>query len=258
MTCLGKGRSQRESVAESSDMRLIKRLLLHFADNSRPGSLATRLRRRRFALFQTLLREAPPTPRVLDVGGTVRFWETMGYGDSNPIELVLLNLKPASHPLWSTLVGDARDLSQFKDGEFDVVFSNSVIEHVGGFRDQTRMADEVRRVGRRYFVQTPNRYFPIEPHFLFPFFQFLPRRWRIFLVSHFDVGWAPGVTTAERAARKVDSIRLLTSRELRKLFPDAELHRERFLGLTKSFLVVAPGAPSEKRSDGGGERSTGS
>lgn len=217
---------------------MIKRFLFHFADNRRTGSLATRLRRRRFALFEAMLREAPRVPRVLDVGGTVRFWETMGYGDVKELDLTILNLKPARHPKWRTVVGDARDLSRFQDGEFDLVLSNSVIEHVGTLRDQEQTADEIRRVGGGYFVQTPNRYFPVEPHFLFPFFQFLPRAWRIALVRRFALGWVPRLPGPEDAARYVDSIRLLTAAELQRLFPEAELHRERVLGWTKSFVLV--------------------
>ena len=65
-------------------------------------------------------------------------------------------------------------MPEFTTGEFDVVFSNSVIEHVGDFDDQRRMADEVRRVGRRFFVQTPNRWFPLEVHTRLPFVHWLP------------------------------------------------------------------------------------
>ena len=71
-------------------------------------------------------------------------------------------------------VGDAVDMPGISDGAFDVVFSNSVIEHVETYENQRRMAAEIRRVGRRYFVQTPNRHFPLEPHFLVPGFQLLP------------------------------------------------------------------------------------
>lgn len=222
-------------------MGLIKDLLFRlFADNRRKATLATRLRRRRFALFEAMLRELPAPAKVLDVGGTPNFWETMGYGtpDGTDIDLVLLNLKPKPHPKWQTLEGDARNLSRFEDDEFDLVLSNSVIEHVGDYGDQTRMAEEVRRVARGYFVQTPNRYFPIEPHFLFPLFQFLPRSWRIFLVRRFSLGWVPRLPDRERAARHVDSIRLLTTREMRELFPGARIYKERILGWTKSLVAV--------------------
>jgi 2-polyprenyl-3-methyl-5-hydroxy-6-metoxy-1,4-benzoquinol methylase len=73
-------------------------------------------------------------------------------------------------------------MPQFQNDEFDIVFSNSVIEHVGSYEEQNLMASEVRRVGKRYFIQTPNLFFPIEPHFLFPFFQFLPLDYRVTLI----------------------------------------------------------------------------
>ncbi|MGH7860878.1 MAG: methyltransferase domain-containing protein [Candidatus Dormibacteraceae bacterium] len=77
-------------------------------------------------------------------------------------------------PPFQSVIGDARDLAQFQAQAFDVAFSNSVIEHVGGADDQRRMASEAMRVASHYFVQTPKHYFPIEPHFLVPGFQFMP------------------------------------------------------------------------------------
>jgi hypothetical protein len=130
-------------------------------------------------------------------------------------------------------------MGQFRAGEFDVVFSNSVIEHLGTLNEQRWMADEIRRVGKRYFVQTPNRYFPLEPHFLVPFFQFLPLRMRVQLVRRFDLGWygMGGIPDPEHAEAVVRSIRLLSAGELLRLFPDGRLYRERLFGLTKSLIV---------------------
>jgi hypothetical protein len=136
-----------------------------------------------------------------------------------------------------SIVGTATDMSQFTDRQFDVVFSNSVIEHVGGIAEQRSMADEIRRIGRRYYVQTPNRYFPMEPHFLFPFFAVLPVGVRAFLLRHLALGWYSRVEDREESYVLARSIRLLTSRELRALFPDGQLVREYFLGMTKSFSV---------------------
>lgn len=87
------------------------------------------------------------------------------------------------------MAGDARDLTAFGDKEFDIVFSHSVIEHVGGFEDQRRMANEIKRVGKRYFLQTQNRFFTMETHFLVPMFQFFPVWLKVLLISHFDLGW---------------------------------------------------------------------
>jgi hypothetical protein len=99
------------------------------------------------------------------------------------------------------------------------------------------MAEEVRRVGKRYFVQTPNLYFPIEPHFVFPLFQFLPIWLRVWLVTHFDLGWYAKIPDRDRALKEVSSIRLLTKKKLRKLFPQARIFEEKYLGLTKSYIV---------------------
>jgi hypothetical protein len=181
-----------------------------------------------------------PRPiKILDVGGTLLFWERMGFTQASGIQVVMLNVtkNATEQDHFISVVGDARDMSAFADNEFDVVFSNSVIEHVGTYADQRRMAEEVKRVGKRYFLQTPNRYFPIEPHFLFPLFQFLPLSVRVFLVRHFNVGWYKKIPDKNEATREVAAIRLLTQRELVALFPGAEIYKELFLGLTKSLIV---------------------
>jgi hypothetical protein len=208
------------------------------ADNRRPDSLANRFRRRRFALFACLLEQLPRPVRVLDVGGTELFWHHMGGPDRLGIDLLLLNPgRPSPHGRIEIVSGDGRDMGQFDDDTFDVVFSNSVIEHLGAWPDQRRMATEIRRVGRRFFVQTPSRYFPIEPHFLIPGFQFLPLPVRIALVRRFSLGYHDALPDPDQARCAVEEIRLLRARELRLLFPGASLYRERVLGVTKSFVA---------------------
>jgi hypothetical protein len=179
--------------------------------------------------------------RLLDVGGTQRFWETMQFTEERGVSITLLNIYPVpvTHPNFQSVIGDARAMSQFADREFDVVFSNSVIEHVGAFDHQARMASEIQRVGRRYFVQTPNRYFPLEPHFLLPFFQFLPVPLRAWMLSRSDVGWWKRIPDYAAAKAEIESIQLLTRRKLERLFPGATIIDERFYGLTKSFLVYS-------------------
>ena len=163
----------------------------------------------------------------------------MGFKDSSHTVTVLnVNKMKCELPGFKGLVGDARAMPQFKPHEFDVVFSNSVIEHVGTIEDQRSMAEEVRRVGKFYFVQTPNFFFPIEPHFLFPFFHWLPLTMRAWLLSRFDLGWYKKAGSLDEAISTVRQIRLLTYRELKHLFPEAMIVRERFLGLTKSFMVI--------------------
>jgi 2-polyprenyl-3-methyl-5-hydroxy-6-metoxy-1,4-benzoquinol methylase len=125
-------------------------------------------------------------------------------------------------------VADGTNLP-FGDGEFPIVFSSSVIEHIPK-QLQHAFADEIRRVGQRYFVQTPNRYFPIEPHYQLPFFQFLPERLRRALNRRFTLGW--------RERGSWEEANLLSASDLRRLFPDATIHREKLFGLTKSLMAV--------------------
>jgi hypothetical protein len=209
------------------------------ADNSSDTSLATRMRRERFALFLSLLQKLEGHVEILDIGGTQEFWTLMTGGDPGDARITLLNIEhqPVSSAKFVSAVGDARAMPQFADKSFDVVFSNSVIEHVGDYRGQQRMAHEVMRVGRRYFVQTPNKRFPLEPHFLFPFFQYLPDEVRAQLVHRFDIGWYKRIPSLDEARAEVDSIRLLTRRRFSNLFPDAEIYEEKLFGLTKSFVA---------------------
>ena len=95
---------------------------------------------------------------------------------------------------------------------------------------------EVRRVGRRYYVQTPNYHFPVEPHYLLPFFQFLPMAVRVFIIH--TIGWPYGHYASAQVAREgIRSIRLVSERETRALFPAGKLYKEHILGLCKSFTI---------------------
>jgi SAM-dependent methyltransferase len=215
-------------------------ILKRLADNKAPGSLSNRLRKKRFIHFMELIKLLPRPLKVIDVGGTITFWERMGFTGQEEINITILNLKPESKDLpgFVNVTGDARDLHVFKDNEFDIAFSNSVIEHVGNFEDQKMMAEEMLRIGKRVFLQTPNRYFPIEPHFLFPFFQFFPQWLKVRLLMNFRLGWYERISDKRAAIKICNSIRLLTKNELLGLFPGASIHKEKFLGMIKSFIVL--------------------
>jgi hypothetical protein len=215
-------------------------MLFHsIADVNNSRAFINRLRRRRFVRFQSLLAVVPRPVRILDVGGEPGFWRMMGLDALGQVDITLINVRqwedvgPPFRGVW----GDARDMRQFGDKEFDVAFSNSVIEHVGSREDQARMAAEVRRVGRRYFVQTPNRNFPLEPHFFLPGFQFLPLGVRAWLVQRFALGWYPRLPDSAQARREVEQIRLLSKREVQALFPDANVRPERVAGMTVSWIA---------------------
>lgn len=137
------------------------------------------------------------------------------------------------------VAGDARDMRIFHDNEFDVVLSNSVIEHVGSLEDQQKMAREIMRVGKAFFIQSPNRFFWLEPHFLVLFFQFMPLALKTFLLRSFNLGWIKRVRDTKQAKKIVNSIRLMTRKELESIFSGAVIHKKKVLGLIKSFIVVS-------------------
>jgi SAM-dependent methyltransferase len=216
------------------------RVLRRFVDNTDPGSYANRLRERRFSLFRSLIARLEPPIRVLDVGGTPGFWRMRGYDLPGDPSVVVLNLEAmqSDDRRVTTVVGNGLDMRDIPDRAFDVVFSNAVIEHVETLENQRLMAAEIRRVGKRYFVQTPNKHFPLEPHFLVPGFQFLPLRLRAELLRWVPLGWYGRTADRADAERKVRTIRLMTEREFQSVFPEAQIHREKVLGITKSFIAI--------------------
>lgn len=203
-----------------------------------------RFRRRRFAAFLALVDEVVAQKgrvRVLDLGGGVSYW--MGVEElwrDRPLHVTLVNLASERVPdaRFTSLAGNACHLPDFEDGAFDIVHSNSVIEHVGAWADQSRMAAEVRRLAPRYFVQTPNFWFPIEPHFRTPAIHWLPRPWRRRLVMARALGFYPRAATLDQADAILSDASLLDATEMAFLFPDARLVRERFAGLTKSLVAI--------------------
>lgn len=175
--------------------------------------------------------------RVLDVGGSPFNWQFV----THQPHVLLLNLTLSGEPLpeerFTETVGDARALV-YGDQAFDVSFSNSVIEHVGSLEDQRRFASEVRRVGRRVWVQTPARGFPLEPHFLTLFVHWLPRRLRPWWIRWFSLwSWLTRPST-EAITAMLAEIRLLSRAEMQELFPDCEILVERVLFMPKSYIAV--------------------
>jgi hypothetical protein len=211
-------------------------------DNRQSDSWASNLRNHRLNLFKSLLATVETPVKILDVGGTLEFWKNSKLINADrDIDLTVLNMSPVAvdgeDRSIKTVVGDARYMTEFADGEFDVIFSNSVIEHVGDYHDQDLMAREILRIGKRYFIQTPNLYFPIEPHFVFPLFQFFPRELKFWLVTHFNLGWYDRVTDEKAAWELVNEVRLLSKDEFKSIFPNATIYQEKVLGLTKSFIA---------------------
>jgi len=155
---------------------------------------------------------------------------------------------------YSTVLIPESDRLPFKDGEYDIVFCNSVIEHVTvpkefiwnmksgkefkeqSLKRQKEFADEIRRVGKGYFVQTPNKYFLIESHSWLPgIVAILPRPILIRVLRFFNLFWP-------KKARP--DWNLLSYRQMQNLFPDAIIYREKSLGFTKSLIAIKKGSLS--------------
>jgi hypothetical protein len=208
------------------------------------ASLSRHFRRRRMERFAREFHITNET-RILDIGGTPDCWALLPVSP----RLTLINTPRAREDLAGAaawVAGDGRCLP-FRDGTFDVVFSNSVIEHVGDAASQQSFAREVARVGRGFWVQTPNRWFPVEQHLLTPFVHWLPKAWQRAIVPRFTVWSMLMRVTPDRRdfylAHYLADVRLLGFREMRTLFPGARVVRERLAGITKSLVAVRkPGA----------------
>jgi ubiquinone/menaquinone biosynthesis C-methylase UbiE len=192
-------------------------------------------RGQKIELFMRLVHEGGRSGRLLDVGGGPgvdgEFLELYATFD----EVVVVNLDPEEFKAPAgmrvkKIVADARELP-LESRSFDWVFSNAVIEHVGGWAHQERFAKEIRRVASRgYFVTTPNKYFPIEPHAMLPFYQFLP----VFAqkkVAPFSPGYL----------RQYEEINLLSGGQMRKLFPGATVLPVGFPVLGNSLVAYQCG-----------------
>ncbi len=180
--------------------------------------------------------QVTPETRILDVGGTLFNWELI---PSFP-RLTIVNVRPPPASLpenveWIEADGCALP---FPSQSFDICYSNSVIEHLYTWEAQRQFAQEIRRVANAYYVQTPNRRFPIEPHYLAPFIHWFPKQIQFKLLRYFTPwGWLTA-PSPQRCREMVEEIRLLTRRDMRALFPDAQIWKESFLGMTKSFIAV--------------------
>jgi hypothetical protein len=196
-------------------------------------------RARRFRTFASTLRY-DPSSRMLDVGGDPASWE------DKPIDIAeirLINVHEITPPAeprhrYVCEVVDGCTLP-YADHEFDIGFSNSVIEHVGGWERQKQFAAEIRRTSKQLWVQTPAYECFMEPHYLTPFIHWVPVEWRIRLTRNFTVwGWLTRPTAAQ-VRDFVNDIHLLTYSQMKELFPDCTILRERMLWIfTKSYIAV--------------------
>jgi hypothetical protein len=199
----------------------------------------------RAARFQHFLRLLDTIPdsgkplRILDVGGWPEYWLDKRHMITRPNEITIINQQIVPAPGFVSLAGDARSMPEFSDRSFDVVHSNSVIEHVGQWKDMMAMANEIRRIAPAYFVQTPYFWFPIEPHARTPIIHWLPESWRFRVVMARKCGpfWSKG-ETVDQAMRTIQDATLVDKRMFAALFPDAKIVLEKVLGFTKSLMAI--------------------
>lgn len=212
----------------------IRRLLVES-----PTSLGAKARMRRWEMFSN----AFPTIeklRVLDVGGTVEAWRR---APVKPRHVTVLNLfEPGESddnsitPVTGDACNAADELARANvETNFDLVFSNSLIEHVGGHAARSRLAGQVHRLAEHHWVQTPYRYFPLEPHWLFPGMQFMPTAARVQIARYWPLLRA---ANAENAIHMVLWTELIGVTEMRDYFPNSTILHERVLGMTKSLIAV--------------------
>ncbi len=197
-------------------------------------------RTQRFETFVHLV-QPPEGARILDLGGLPSMWRLMPHsyrvtlvnlpGSMDAEDMAEVQKLPGQ---LTALEGDATDLKgMFGDGEFDVAYSNSVIEHVGDDAKQLAFAQEAQRLGRGYWVQTPSPWFPIEAHTGVPFY------------------WQRSETAREKLQQQwseelpdwtemVRGTRVLGRDRLKALFPQAQFYTERKFFIDKSNVAYQP------------------
>jgi Methyltransferase domain len=213
----------------------LQKLRNHLVDA--PGSLGERSRFRRWEWFQATF-PGIESMSVIDLGGRVDAWLR---APVRPASVHVVNLEPSPEeiPAWiRTDQADACSLpSRISDSSYDLVFSNSVIEHLGGHAQRMRFADAVHKLASRHWVQTPYRYFPIEPHWLFPGFQFLPLAVRAEVSQRWPLAHTRSQSKGE-GIRAAVSVELLSRTEMAFYFPDSTVRFERLLGVVKSLIAT--------------------
>ncbi|MEV4091108.1 class I SAM-dependent methyltransferase [Streptosporangium saharense] len=201
-----------------------------------PDSLGAKARARR---WQWLARIFPDVGdmTVIDLGGTASAWLRSPVRPAR-VHIVNLSTPPADLPPWLSVEnGDACDVRSATHGRYDLVFSNAVIEHVGGHVRRERFAEAVYDLAERHWVQTPYRYFPVEPHYVFPGLQFLPMAVRAATVRRWPLVHTRPADRAS-AVRSVAEIELLSKTEMRHYFPDSEIRYEWMAGLVKALIAI--------------------
>ena len=210
-----------------------------------PNSLANRFRRNRARRIRRLIETISAEKghcRIVDLGGMPEYWGLFDHDFlvAAKVTVTLVNTFPLAveDDLFATVEADACALDRMPDRSFDLVHSNSVVEHVGDWARMEAFARETRRLAPRYYVQTPYFWFPIEPHFSSLFFHWRSEQWRARALMRQARGFAERASDMGAAMRDIQSARLLDKTQFGFLFPDAQHFDEQAAGLTKSLIAV--------------------
>jgi hypothetical protein len=217
------------------------------ANYNNPDSLGSRMRAKRLAPLVGLIQRIHAekgSVSILDVGGRETYWKSIptDFLRKNSVKITILNLpcdlSGDSSEFFSYAVGNACDMPEFADNSFDIVHSNSVIEHVGNWERIKDFSRETRRIAPNLFIQTPYFWFPVEPHFIKPVHHWLPKPWRARIWTCFRMGQRGRANNIDEAMTKLDDEPyLLDMRMFRFLYPDCTIIRERFFLFTKSMVA---------------------
>lgn len=196
-------------------------------------------RRRKYDYFIKLM-DPDIHSTILDVG----FTGEEQYGSPNSLE----KFYPHQQNITALGIADSKEFSKkypqvkvvlydgntfpFSSDTFDIIWSNAVLEHVGGYEKQKYFLSEVLRTGKRIYVTTPNRFFPIEVHTRLPLLHFLPKKIFDKLLKVFNKGWAAG-----------DYMNLLSVWDIKKMLKelgvtDYKIKRNRFFLFTMDFIII--------------------
>ena len=220
-------------------------LIYALQDPANPNSLAVRFRKARAKRIVDLIGQISAERgacRILDLGGEPDYWRLFDreFLEASKVHITLVNPQSFSvdDPMFEAAVGDACAMPHYGDLSFDLVHSNSVVEHVGDWPRMEAFAGEVRRLAPAYYVQTPYFWFPIEPHFSAPFFHWRSEQSRAKALMRRRHGFAQRAPDVGTAMRDVQHARLLDKAQFSFLFPDAQHVDERVVGLTKSLIAI--------------------
>ena len=210
----------------------------------RQDHISNYFRARRFPLIESMIADIHAKTgqcRILDIGGRQEYWDPIVASLTRyKAHITIVNLEqtqPAGTSGFAFEFGNACDLSRYADNAFDLAHSNSLLEHVGTWRDMKAAATETRRVAKSYYVQTPYFWFPLEPHFRVPFFHWMPEQVRFRLLMKTKLGYIGKASDVDDAMSNIQSACLLDKTQFATLFPDANVGFERVLGLPKSLIA---------------------